>query len=415
MSAPVSDLAAACRQAGLVTLARIEARGGRPAALTPFLEFFRSGARAEEIRAGGRPLVAQVCNFLPEELCLAVGAVPVRLDTGCREAAEAAGPEVSPDGVCCAVRALLGGLGAGPWGLPRPELVVVPAACDGKRKLAGLWARRGGLEVAVLDLPREKRDARRLEEFHRQARALLARLERLAGRRAGRRELGAAVALLQRRATAMRALEDLRLAPVPALSSAEHLAVVQTSFLADTGWWVTRAEALADACRAAPARRGRPPVRLLLTGAPVLWPDFTLPLAAEEAGADFVAELLCSGGERLRHPPVVDERTRDGLLRAAVERVVLPSTCPCFAEGQDRLVRVAELARRFAVQGVVHHGLRGCAGFELDRADLAASVQSLGLPFLHLECELGQQQGDLLQNRLEAFVEVVRARAGPPG
>ncbi|HOX44375.1 MAG TPA: 2-hydroxyacyl-CoA dehydratase family protein [Myxococcota bacterium] len=407
-SAPA--LAAACREAAERSLARLEARPGRPAGLKPFYAWLRQGAATAE--AGGAPLVGQVCNFLPEELALAAGVRPVRLEVGCQAAVEAAGSEVSPDGVCCAVRALLGGLGTGPLGFTRLDLVVVPAACDGKRKLAGLLARRSGMEVVALELPRRKRDPASAERFVEELRALLARLERLGGRRAGRRELAAAIALIQRRAAAFRGLQDLRRAARPPLGAAELFAVAQSAFLADTAGWVAQAEALLAELRAGPPPSGPPPVRLLLTGAPVLWPDFELLLAAEEAGADFVADDLCSGSERLAHPPVVDEPTRDGLLRAAAERVLQPCTCPCFAEHEDRPRRVLELARQSGAQGVVHHTLRGCALFELERAELLAGLQLHGLPSLSLTAEFGLQEGGMLRNRLDAFVEVVRGLAG---
>ncbi len=405
-------LAAACREAGRRTLARLAARPGRPAALGPFYQLLADPAGAIARGAAGRPVVGQVCNFLPEELALAAGVLPVRLESGCQAAVEAAGAEVSPDGVCCAVRALVGGLGGGPLGLERLDLVVVPAACDGKRKLPGLLERRGGLAVMALELPRRKRDLAAGERFVRALEAVLARLSALGGRRVGRRELEVAVALVQRRTAAYRALQAAGRRPVPALHGSELLAVAQAAFVAEVGEWTRLAEALVAELGAWPAAApdGPGPVRLLLTGAPVLWPDLELLLAAEEAGAEIVADDLCSGSERLVHPPVVDEPTRDGLVRAAAARVLAPCTCPCFAGDDDRPRRLRGLLRESGAQGVVHHALRGCALFELDRAELLAGLQAEGVPCLSLTAEFGHQEGGMLRNRLDAFVEVVRGR-----
>ena len=66
---------------------------------------------------------------------------------------------------------------------------------------------------------------------------------------------------------------------------------------------------------------------------------------------------------------------------------MLPCTCPCFAENENRIERIALLIRQFAVQGVVHHNLRLCAGFDLDSLAIAAQVKKQGLGWLALHTE----------------------------
>lgn len=383
------------------------ARPDRPAGMRAFDDFHRSGVRADELIAlqrGGRKLVGQICHFVPEELVIAAGAEPLRLDQGFAEAVDAASGRLPMD-VCCAVRALAGARRAGCS--PEVDLLVLPGTCDGKRKLASQLRARGE-QVFSLELPPSKRGEMSAAFWHAQVRALICRLEALTGKRISRRPLRAAVELVNRRAAAARALDELRKRDPPPLSGLDALLVVQTSFVADLRWWCERCESLVEECAERTVATG-PKARILLTGAPVLWPDFGLLHLLAEAGADVVADEICSGSAHLVQPVVVDEDTRAGLVQAAAERVFLPCNCPCFAESEDRLDRLLHLAEAWRVDGVVHHTLRLCAGYDMDAPALAEAFRERGIPWLSVYTEFGQHAG--LRSRVEAFVEMIGSSA----
>jgi benzoyl-CoA reductase/2-hydroxyglutaryl-CoA dehydratase subunit BcrC/BadD/HgdB len=396
-----------CHQLQLETLDRLGRQADRPAGMEPFDRFLKEDLRANEL--AGVPVVGQLCNFAPEELILAAGAVPMRLDIGCHHAVQE-GEKIIPAEICCTVHAAAGLFEKDLWpAASSVDLLVVPTSCDAKKKLGAKLAE--DREVFTLQLPDSHRDTRAREWWRREVERLAGRLFKLTGKRITRRSLKEAVGLINRRTQAVRKLNHLRKHPRPPISGADALLVMQTAFSADVRWWTEQTEAL---CRELEQRvadeKGRVPrARILLTGSPVLWPDFKLPLLVAECGADVVADELCSGTQRLHHPVVVDEWTKGGLIRAAAERVLLPCTCPCFRETGAREDRLREMVESHQIDGIIHHTLRLCQLYDMDSARLQKLFRDRDVPWLSLRSDFSPEDIGRIKNRIEAFVEMVSA------
>ena len=398
-------LEAAYHAAVLRALDRLGRQPGRPRALEPFESLFRDGWRVEELERGDRPVVGILCNFVPEELVVAAGAVPLRLDLGQQQAMEV-GARRLPVDVCPEIKSVVGAHVAGMPLYRLAKLLVVPTSCDGRKKLAGLL---GGRRVVPLELPQGKRDRRVRALWVERIRELVREVEGLTGRKLKRGPLRAAVALTNRRSALVRRLNALRWKDPHALSGRDTFLVLQASFLADVAWWVQKTEALLAEleARSAPSGGGAEPTRVLLTGSPIYFPDFQLLHVVEEAGAVVIADELCSGTERLYHPTVTDEGTVDGLVRAAAERTLLPCTCPCFVSSDDRIARLLELARQSGARGLVHHTLHLCQLYDLELPTVAAALKGAALPLLNVYTEYSEEDSGVLQNRVEAFLEML--------
>jgi benzoyl-CoA reductase/2-hydroxyglutaryl-CoA dehydratase subunit BcrC/BadD/HgdB len=387
------------------TLDALASQADRPAGMEPFDRFFRDNLREKELE--GVPVVGQLCNFAPEEIILAAGAVPLRLDTGCQHAAREGEKSLQAE-VCCAVHAAAGVIGKDLWPIAsRADLLVISTSCDAKKKLGAALSK--SREVFLLQLPDSHRDARARDWWRTEIGRLAERLSKLTGKRITRRSLKEAVGLVNRRTQAVRRLNDLRRNRRPPISGADALLVMQTAFLADLRWWAEKTEALCEELqRRVAGGKGRVPrARILLTGSPVLWPDFKLPLLVQECGADVVADEMCSGTQRLHHPVVVDEWTKGGLIRAAAERVLLPCTCPCFRETGAREDRLRELVESHRIDGILHHTLRLCQLYDMDAARLAGIFKQEGRPWLSLRSDFSPEDTGRIKNRIEAFVEMV--------
>lgn len=396
-----------CHQLQLETLDLMGKQTDRPAGMEPFDRFFSENLREKEL--DGVPVVGQLCNFAPEELILAAGAVPIRLDIGCHHAA-GEGEKIFPAEICCAVHAAAGAIEKDLCpAASRADLLVIATSCDAKKKLAAALSENH--EVFTLQLPHSHRDARAREWWRREIERLAGRLTKLTGRKITRGSLKEAVGLINRRTQAARRLNDLRKNRRPPISGADALLVMQTAFLADMRWWAEQTEALcAELEKRVAAEKGFiPRARILLSGSPVLWPDFKLPLLVQECGADVVADELCSGTQRLHHPVVVDEWTKGGLLRAAAERVLLPCTCPCFQETGAREDRLLELVESHRIDGIIHHTLRLCQLYDMDAARLQKLFKQKGTAWQSLRSNFSPEDIGRLKNRVEAFVEMVSA------
>lgn len=406
--APVDGLAAAHATAVRETLDTLARAPGRPAAMRDFDSLFRDGWRLEQL--AGRVVVGLLCNFVPEELVIAAGAVPLRLEVGGSSIASASAALLPPD-TCPEIKAIIA---AELGGLPyhrRADLLVAPTACDGKKQVATLLGARR--EVFVLDLPQRKRAAGASADWTARLRELVAAIGKRTGRRLRRRALADAILLLNRRTEIFRALCAQRFADPTPLGSADFFLVMQAAFIADPAWWIARAEALLAELRARSAAAGRdgaavPPARLLLTGSPIFFPDYRVLQLIDEAGGVVVADEMCSGSQRLYYPTVVDERTTGGLLRATADHALLPCTCPCLDTVDERIDRLLELAAQSGAQGVVHHTLRLCQLYDLQTLHVSAALKQRGLPLINIHTEHRAEEAAVVQNRLDAFLEVLR-------
>ncbi len=407
-----SDKTVVIRNAsGMEYLESARRRPGRPLAIAPFEDSVINSCQALPPQSDSKKLVGTLCRFVPEELILAVGGRHLRLCSGdftCLSAAE----EVLPRDICPLVKATYGGglLGRNP--VSQCDVIVVPATCDAKIKLAEIL--NDQVPVWLLDLPLRKRLETSHERFYQELCVLKDRLQNLTGNKVTRPLLREAIETIHRRQAAFRKIMRFQTTDPPLLSGRDMLIIAQSSFNAEPEIWTSWArdlirelESMSPGCDAKSKSR---PARLLLTGAPVIWPNWKLPTLIEEAGAWIVADDLCSGSQYLYDVVETDEGAVDDMMRDLAGRYLLPSTCPCFSSVDDRLDRILNLIEEFNVDGVVQHGLRLCQLFDMETRRLRETLRQQDIPFLNVQTDYSQEDVEQVRTRIEAFLELLSVR-----
>lgn len=378
--------------------------------LSYFREIVTGDRRLRELAEYPGKVVGTYCNFVPEELVLAAGAVPVRLCAG-DPAAAAAAEALLPRDLCALAKSAAGRVLQQSGLAGRADLLVMPTPCDAKKKLGAVLAELK--PTHVLDLPPRKDSPSARAFWLAQVHVLRQALERCTGSAITRQSLRAAIDLGNRRQQVFRRFLSLRTLDPPVISGEDALFVTQASFADDVARWTEQAERLCErleARSAAPAP-GRRPVRLLLTGAPLIYPNHKVIQLAEADGAVVVTDELCSGTQRLYQPVELREVALPAMIEAVAEKCLLPTTCPCFADGADRLNRVLEMVSEFRVDGVVYHSLRLCALFDIESLAMQRELKRHGIPILVLATDFSAEDTGQLRTRLEAFVEMLQPRA----
>lgn len=376
-----------------------------------FREILSTSRRADELAGDPRKVVAGFCNFVPDELVLAAGAVPIRLCGGDHDAARAAEREFPRD-ACALIKASLGSFLSEQPLYRRADLVVVPTSCDGKKKLASFLS--GTKPVHVLEVPPYKASARAIARWLEAVSELKALLESFTGTRITRDLLRSAIELTNERQKAFKRLYRLKQSCPAVLPGTDALTVAGASFYDDVERFTRELTRLNDALQV-PASGGTEDAkvkapRVLLAGAPLIYPNFRLADLVEKAGAVIAVDELCSGTQRLYHRVVPSEWTMGGMLRAVAEKYLLPCTCPCFVENTDRLHRLVELTEQFQVDGVIHHNLRICQLFDIERAAVRREMQQRGIPVLDVHMDYSPEDVAQVTTRVEAFLEMLRSR-----
>jgi benzoyl-CoA reductase/2-hydroxyglutaryl-CoA dehydratase subunit BcrC/BadD/HgdB len=373
--------------------------------LTYFEEILNTDRRAAELAADARPVVGTVCNFVPEELILAAGAIPVRVDAGDRAAARV-GAELFVRDACGAVRSLVGLLQGGEGLFHHLDLLVIPTACDAKRKLAEFLAATHPVHILHLPTAKDKRPL--LQAWAAELRDLISRLQALTGTRITVARLRQAIELLNRRQYAYRALLDLRREDPSLISARQMMTLAAASFTDDPQRWSEQVETLIAALRSG-GGHSTPATgpRVLLTGAPLIYPNWMLLDLLEESGLAVVAEEMCSATQRLYHPVVPQEWSLRGMLTALAERSILPSTCPCFVGHDDRLRRLGEVCDELSVNGIVNHTLRTCLPFDAEASAVRDLARQRNLAYLQVQTDYAEADAEQLRTRIEAFRELL--------
>ncbi len=393
---------------------QVESRPGRPAAMAYFDSVIHGshGARVREIRekqAAGAKFIGTFCVFVPEEIVLALGAIPVALCGGTAASIPYA-EQHFPRNMCPLVKSTLGLAYSNtcPYG-PLEDLAVGETTCDAKKKTWDVLSRGGGFHV--LELPQKKGPEDRalwLAEVRRFA----ARMEEVTGRAIESEGLKDAVRTMNRLRRALARFHELRKADAPPISGTDALVVMQAALIDDKERFARNVETL-NAELAGRVSSGISPFapgvkRLLVAGCPSVVGNWKLHALIEAAGAAIVADETCTGIRYFRGE--VEER--DGLeaqIEAIAERY-LTIDCSCFTPNTERLEAVVGLARDFKADGVIQYILQACHTYEIEAINVASVLKEAGVPSLKIETDYAEEDAGRLGIRIEAFLESLEHR-----
>ncbi len=348
-----------------------------------------------------------LCNFAPPELFWAVNAETLRFDCG-SSAALLAGEELVVGDICPLAKATLG-LVSSRNPLPNScNAWVVPASCDPKRKLIEWLA--DFKTVFSLSLPPNPDPTRYAHAMTDEYNRLADFIARRTGRRIRRDALQLAINDSNQRAALSRRLQEARIAHPESMSLQDAFLIIQSSLFSPTplAEWLPEAEKAVRYAESFQPERKRLRPRLILTGAPIVWPNFKPIQVLEESGADLVADTLCTGIQSCADPALTDESGWNALLRALAARSVFGSPCPCFTDSINRFNRILDLVERSNAHGVVNYALRLCQPFDLETGRLERVLKARGIPLLTLRTDYSLEDTEQLRVRVEAFLETLR-------
>lgn len=371
------------------------------------------GPRAGEVKAfkaGGGKVVGSLCHFAPAEVVAAFGAVPVRLCSGIYEAVHPANDLLGDAGLCPLVKSTLGlKMSLASPLLEQCDIVVVPTPCDAKLKTGEIL--QDMVDVHMMNIPKVKATEAARKAWKEEVRSLVLALERRFGRKMKRADMKSAIGTYQRAQAAWRRFTALRMKG--GIWGRDALLVAQLSYFDDIARWTGSVNRLSDELESRPAV-APDAARVFLAGSPIIWPNWKVPSLVEESGGVIVADELCSGTRTLYDPVVVEEWTMDGMLTALSERYVQPCSCPCFSPNTGREDNMLRRIGESRAEGVVYHVLRGCHLNSLDATKAERVLRANRIPMLKVESEYDEGDVEQVRTRIEAFIEMIKARREAP-
>ena len=352
-----------------------------------------------------RPVVGYFCNLIPEEIILAFGALPVRLcsqDSVCSQIGE----EIIPGDICPMIKSAYGALRNNKF--KHIDLLVVPAACDGKMKLTELFT--PFKEVYFLDLPKDSDYLENADIWTKKYNQFYEFLKQRYRRKITRRELLKACEILNKRTLTFRKIYHLRAENPKVINSFDYFAMSYASFFIDPLTWIENANKMYEEAKEIKDKKssifnGK---RLLLAGAPIIFPNFKILEIVDEIGCEICADTLCCAYGRMYNPVEIDEETEDGIIRALCLKYIAATTCPCFL-GIDKLIdHIIDTVKKYNLDGVIYHNLRLCQVYEMQTVLLRQILKEDKIPFLSIKTDLGREDTAQIKTRMEAYLEMMR-------
>lgn len=385
-----------------------------PESMRYFYELFRRVyCQGEPVKHEGT-LVGTTCIHAPDELIYAFGATPVRLCNGSYHY-DQIGADFMPAKSCPLVKATLGSLHA-KAAVPNTaalDLIVNPTSCDQKTKASRMMEGMG-YQVHDLEMPPAKESEEARLYWQRSIRRLAVRLRELTGRKLTRNNLKKAMARTSRAQTAFRALHQLRKTTPALFLGKDAFLVTNAYFFDDLDRWTEAVEKLTAElvqrqAQGFQAAQKRAP-RILFTGSPPIFPNLKLPLLIEEAGGVVVADETCSANRMLYDMTAVDEWLLNDMVDGLADRYLKPCTCPVFTRNDDRQRKLLQMAKDFAVDGVVYQAFAGCQVYEMEYRSIADALGKQEIPMLYVETDYSPDDMGQLSTRIEAFLESLKNR-----
>jgi benzoyl-CoA reductase/2-hydroxyglutaryl-CoA dehydratase subunit BcrC/BadD/HgdB len=375
---------------------------------------------AEAAKGQGRPIVGIMCEFTPRELILAAGGVPICLCGGSAATIPAA-EQFLPANFCPLIKSTFGYhvKGSNPF-LKWADLVVAETTCDGKKKMFELLGETK--PMYVLELPQKSDAPAALENWVLELRKFQEHLEERFGVRITEEKLRQAIELMNRERGLRRQLAELMTRQSPPLTGRQLLEFksIISGMEADFRQYARALESYgreegpgasvpSRSTLHAP-RSTRPPLRVLLTGVPLVHGAERVLELIESCGAVVVCMENCTGLKPILED--VDLSEPDPIRALAKKYYHLP--CSVMTTNQSRFESLRTLAAKFRPDCVIELVWQACLTYDVESWRVRRLAEDeLHLPYLKITTDYSPADSARITARVEALFEIVRQRTTP--
>ncbi|HEU65505.1 MAG TPA: 2-hydroxyacyl-CoA dehydratase [Chloroflexi bacterium] len=346
-------------------------------------------------------------NYVPEELIIAAGSVPICLiDGGDTQPLEASLP-VMPHIFCPFARTQIGErlLKRNPY-YDMIDMFVAPITCQHLKKVAEIWEYYGDIEIFKLGVPHQGDNDFELEYFTDRLKALKDRLEALTGNEITAEGINTAIELYNRMRGLLKKISLMRRDASVPFDALDFVKLNHASYYADPTVMVDILESASEALQGQVSVAEEEAPRLLLIGPNIGYGDYKMLELVTEAGGSIVIEEIYEG---MRYYWSTIDTTGDP-LHALARGYLRERVPPAFMRysTRKRLDFVLKLIADFKVSGVIWYELLGCETYDAESYYFSQKMEEQKIPMLILESDYGMAGVGQMKIRIEAFIEMVK-------
>ncbi|GHV81007.1 2-hydroxyglutaryl-CoA dehydratase [Spirochaetia bacterium] len=359
----------------------------------------------KNLKEQGKGVVGTFCTYVPVELFLAVGLIPVGL---CSTSDETIGEaeKVLPRNLCPLIKASYGFAAADkcPY-MYFSDLVVGETTCDGKIKMYELLGKIKDVHVMELPHSQDKPSSRALwmEEIKR----LKTRVEEKFGVTITEEKLRRAIKERNKERALLKKLYELSVMTPPPFFGLQQLQILfGTQFKFSHEQKVKELEGTISSITNE-YENGKRPVsanakRIIVTGCPTGGVTEKFTRVIEESGAVVVAYENCTGAKQFDRQ--VDESADP---YEALCDYYLNIGCSVMSPNPNRLELLGRLCDQFKADGVLEMVLQSCHTYAIESHTIGEFLKTRNIPFMSLETDYSTGDTEQLKTRAAAFIEML--------
>ncbi|MBW1669124.1 MAG: 2-hydroxyacyl-CoA dehydratase [Deltaproteobacteria bacterium] len=355
-----------------------------------------------QARREGRKVVGYIPGgYLPEEIVIAAGAIPIGLVRGGDHSAV----ELSSSYICrwfdsfCRAQIGYGISGLDPY-YKLLDLLAIPITDNHTRAISDVLDYNTDIEIFPFGVPHMKEESAFRYYLH-GVNKFKEKAEEITGTRISYSKLREAILLCNKERELIKKISMLRTSDPPPLSGKDFVALNHGSFVADKAFMIGLLESVVTKIEEDPLRIQKRP-RILLTGSTLAMGDSTVVNLIEEAGGNIVIEEFAEG----IRPYWENVSTGSDLLALLAEAYFMKRVPPAwFRPGRERLDFLIELVKRFKVDGVIWYQLMFRESYKTESYYFPKRLkEEASVPMLVLESDYDPSEAGPMQTRIETFI-----------
>lgn len=360
----------------------------------------------EELKAAGHKIIGYYPGgYVPEEIILACGAIPVGLHRGGEHEPVLIAGAYLPRWIDTFCRSQIGFKVLG--GEPTYDLIdlfVVPITDNNVRIMADAWEFYRLGEIFKFGVPHRKTE-RALDYYLHGLQSLREKVKGLSGGKATEKDLNEAIVLCNRERELFRKISLMRKSRSLPLTGKDFIRLLHASLWLDKRAMVETLESLIGEIESREIQPRSGP-RILITGSTLAYGDGKIINLVEEAGGTVVIEHFAEGLRYYWDDVALDGKPMEALAESYFQRRITPAWFRPSREMRDFLIK---LAGEFFIDGVIWYGLMYRDSYTVQSTLFPKILKdATGLSTLVIESDYDVEEMGPLRTRIETFVEMIK-------
>ena len=359
---------------------------------------------AYEMKQKGVPFVGTFCTYFPQEIALAMGAVPVSLCSTSDETIPDAEQDL-PRNLCPLIKSSYGFAKTDkcPF-FYFSDIIIGETTCDGKKKMYEYLA--DFKKVYTMELPNSQSPIA-FDLWKKEIIKLKEKLEEVFGVTITEDAIREQIRVMNDNRRALKGFYELmKLDPPPMRGQDMYKVLYGANFKFDKTQVPAEVRALTEKIRSEYEKEKPLPhrPRILITGCPIGGAAEKTIRAVEANGGNVVCFENCSGAKSV--DKLVDEQNPD--VYEALAHRYLDIGCSVMTPNPNRFDLLDRLIDEYQIDAVIEVTLQACHTYNVETLGIKRFVNNeKHLPYMNVETDYSTADIGQLNTRMAAFIEML--------